>query len=287
MSSIIPLVCCICKTPCAPEDFYIRENGKRRKECKACFSARRKAYRAAHLDAAQARQRERYHERKDDPQYIQDRRDQWARHRDKSLLKKAEYRSTRREELNTKEHQRYHLKKDEINQKTREKRSANPDHFREIKRRTYWKHRDHQLQKSREWGLNNPELKRAGHRRWYQNNKEHIHELNIRWRRANRDQYRISAKMYQHKRRAKMRGQTFRWRDWLAMCAWFGNVCLCCGSDGALTVDHVVPVEHHGANLIENLQPLCLHCNTSKGAYHETDYRDPDRLAQFLQSIGH
>jgi Zn ribbon nucleic-acid-binding protein len=281
-------VCRLCQITQPLDNFYMRsETGVRRAECKACFQLLRKAKRDANIDAARAKQRERHHERKNDAEYIQYRRDQWTKHRDKRLSKKAEYSALHREEINAKANQYYHRNREQVLEREYQRRRNNPEHYHAVKKRSYWNNRDRNRQKSRDWGLNNPELKREGQRRYYQSNKEHVHQKSQAWRRANRGKYRVSALMYQHKRRAKMQGQTFRWRDWLAMCDWFGNVCLCCGSNAALTVDHVIPVEHDGPNLIENLQPLCLHCNTSKGAYHSTDYRNPDRLAQFLQSIGH
>jgi hypothetical protein len=84
-------------------------------------------------------------------------------------------------------------------------------------------------------------------------------------------------------KRARKNGNAgkFRARHWRAMCAWFGNVCLCCGDDAPLTVDHVYPLGSHGSNDISNLQPLCAPCNVAKGD-HWIDYRDPIKLAAFL-----
>lgn len=56
----------------------------------------------------------------------------------------------------------------------------------------------------------------------------------------------------------------------------YGNVCAMCGKEKKLTYDHIIPLskwnewaaEHHPnyrANDIENIQPLCGHCNGSKG----------------------
>ena len=48
--------------------------------------------------------------------------------------------------------------------------------------------------------------------------------------------------------------------------------CLACGIDGALTIDHVIPVSKGGPNTADNVQPLCGPCNSSKGT-NTIDYR--------------
>ncbi len=57
----------------------------------------------------------------------------------------------------------------------------------------------------------------------------------------------------------------------------FGNRCLCCGVDGRLTKDHVVPVTAGGSDNIENIQPLCLRCNKAKFT-GDVDYRTRDKV---------
>lgn len=56
------------------------------------------------------------------------------------------------------------------------------------------------------------------------------------------------------------------------LCAKHNNLCLCCGASGPLTADHVVPLSSGGSDGIENIQPLCIECNTRKGK-KSTDYR--------------
>jgi len=51
-----------------------------------------------------------------------------------------------------------------------------------------------------------------------------------------------------------------------------GNSCLKCGSNYKLALDHIIPVSKGGRNCIENLQPLCKNCNSSKGS-NIVDYR--------------
>lgn len=51
-----------------------------------------------------------------------------------------------------------------------------------------------------------------------------------------------------------------------------GKICLRCGSIDNITLDHINPVHKGGENSIENLQPLCNRCNSSKGIKVK-DYR--------------
>lgn len=45
-----------------------------------------------------------------------------------------------------------------------------------------------------------------------------------------------------------------------------GSPCAHCGSENKITIDHIIPLSLGGRHSIGNLQPLCLSCNSSKGA---------------------
>lgn len=51
------------------------------------------------------------------------------------------------------------------------------------------------------------------------------------------------------------------WSDLVEKC---GRRCVRCGADGSLAKDHIVPVFMGGSDGIENVQPLCTSCNSSK-----------------------
>jgi len=73
---------------------------------------------------------------------------------------------------------------------------------------------------------------------------------------------------------ARARGQHTE-DEWLALLEACGFKCLKCGSTKVVK-DHIVPIHHDGSSdAIDNLQPLCRPCNTSKGRDH-ADLRPAD-----------
>lgn len=79
----------------------------------------------------------------------------------------------------------------------------------------------------------------------------------------------------------RMNGGFHSRREWLDLCARFGYRCAACGVSTVLTKDHVIPVSQGGKNTIDNIQPLCQSCNTSK-LDRTIDYRASalERLTQ-------
>ena len=82
---------------------------------------------------------------------------------------------------------------------------------------------------------------------------------------------------YLRNRRAKqvINGGSHTEKDWVAIKEKYNYMCLCCKKyepEIKITKDHIVPVSKGGSNDIENLQPLCLSCNSIKWA-RTIDYR--------------
>jgi 5-methylcytosine-specific restriction endonuclease McrA len=78
--------------------------------------------------------------------------------------------------------------------------------------------------------------------------------------------------------RARRKG-THTHEEWLALIATCGNRCVKCflrfSDDNPYTrvqKDHILPIYLGGSDSIDNLQPLCMRCNVSKGP-DSTDYR--------------
>lgn len=119
--------------------------------------------------------------------------------------------------------------------------SANRDKANEIAKR-YWKNRG---------------------KEYFKENKEKILDWRKEWFQQN------SGKNMQYKRarRAKKLGSTehFTNKEFKELCKQHDGKCLCCGEKKPLEADHIVPLTKGGSDGIENIQPLCRHCNAKKG----------------------
>lgn len=62
-------------------------------------------------------------------------------------------------------------------------------------------------------------------------------------------------------------GGSYTLAEWKELCVFCDYRCLACGNQFSfdeLTVDHIVPISLGGTSNIDNLQPLCKSCNSSK-----------------------
>jgi len=112
---------------------------------------------------------------------------------------------------------------------------------------------------------------------WYRKNKEKRRKYAKEYRETHREEVRKWGRRDYKKavirtqiRKAKMGGLETNWNysDWEKLKEKFGYTCLMCGRkepEIKLTVDHIVPIYCGGSNLLENIQPLCGQCNSSKG----------------------
>jgi 5-methylcytosine-specific restriction endonuclease McrA len=67
---------------------------------------------------------------------------------------------------------------------------------------------------------------------------------------------------------AKLKGRHLPF-EWKEMKVFFNNTCVKCKGETKNTwieKDHIIPIYLGGSDSIQNLQPLCHICNTSKGS---------------------
>lgn len=144
----------------------------------------------------------------------------------------------------------------------RQAKADNPEKVRQKAREAQARFKEKRPERAKraslDWRKNNPQLSRDSSRHWRENNPEK-HALKNNRRRA------LKAGS----------GGNVTPQEWQSLLNYYGNICLCCGVSGQdtlLTQDHIKPLSKGGAHSIENLQPLCGSCNTSKGV-KTIDYR--------------
>ena len=131
------------------------------------------------------------------------------------------------------------------------------------------------------WRQNNKDKEFERGRARRERDREKIYENNRRWKKEN--PVKIGALKHRRETRKTEAGGSYTAAEWNALVEHYGGKCLCCGRDNvALTVDHITPVAKGGTSNIDNLQPLCLSCNSSKGT-QIIDYRPDTGLGRWIQ----
>lgn len=106
---------------------------------------------------------------------------------------------------------------------------------------------------------------------WRFQNKEKSRELARKWRLA--DLLRDSLRVQRRRARKKGNGGNITTQEWKFILDKYAHKCLRCGkSDVKLTMDHIKPLALGGTNTIDNVQPLCVSCNSWKSTKY-IDFR--------------
>lgn len=105
----------------------------------------------------------------------------------------------------------------------------------------------------------------------------------IRQRYATDETFKEKMKQKVKNRRAVKRGASddgnISPQQWLDLKTFYHHKCLCCGKREpgiTLTQDHVLPLSKGGSNNLNNIQPLCKSCNSTKHTQN-IDYRKETR----------
>jgi hypothetical protein len=159
---------------------------------------------------------------------------------------------------------------------------ANPEKVRALQRKEYYRNKDkphrvahkkayylqtkeRQLTAHKAWASANRDKVRAITRAWYSRNKAKFAVANKRWHAKNPGMMGFYARQRAIRKRNAPGQHTFE--DWQKVKALFDYRCVWCGRqepEVVLTEDHKIPLTKDGTNNIDNIQPMCLSCNSSK-----------------------
>lgn len=145
------------------------------------------------------------------------------------------------------------------------KYAADPERFKKYKQGNYQRHKAQIIAKNTKWIKANPEKVSAWARRWRQENKVSFTAMVREWRKKNPASVRLS----KHRRRilAQDASGEYTKDDIARLLEHQLELCVGCKVDisSAYTIDHILPLSRGGGNAPDNLQLLCLSCNSSKG----------------------
>jgi len=116
----------------------------------------------------------------------------------------------------------------------------------------------------------NLEYTRARARKYRNDNLEKARANDRRWAKENPEK--ANAKNHKRATRITGAGGSYTVSEWESLCKKYNYRCLNCGKKRKLTADHVIPISKGGTSNIDNIQPLCGPCNSSKGT-KTTDFR--------------
>jgi len=107
-------------------------------------------------------------------------------------------------------------------------------------------------------------------KKYRDSHKEEISKRDKKYRQENWEVLKVKKRVDTRKRRARMLGAegSFTQKEFESLVDLVENICPCCNKEFDLndfTADHIVPISRGGSDYIDNIQPLCLPCNMSKG----------------------
>jgi 5-methylcytosine-specific restriction endonuclease McrA len=204
----------------------------------------------------------------------------YERHKDKIKVRVKAYRKKTAD--HQQEYHRNYYQKNAESKKAyqRDYVHANREKVTETKRRYASRDPERWKQYGKEYRVKNSEKLAVRARNYNEANRDALAAYRKAYFKANPHVKQINAR--NREARKKGAGGKFTPVQWRELCERYDNRCLCCGKQGKLAADHVIPLARGGGNDISNIQPLCTSCNSRKST-KVIDYRIPPE--EFLKQF--
>jgi len=157
-----------------------------------------------------------------------------------------------------------------------------------VRRQYHYSHLVAERIKSNEWRKTHRNKAKEAMQRFREAHRELCRDRSREWRRRFPEESKNVTKRYlrthpdkktqfSETRRARQRSAkgSITATEWQELKQSYRHSCLRCGQQEpviALTMDHVIPLARGGSHTIDNIQPLCARCNSTK-RLESTDFR--------------
>lgn len=187
------------------------------------------------------------------------------------------YRDAHAEKIKARAFENYHRTKDEKREyravkskESRDRNKANIKMRRQVDFLVNPSHRERAIERSRKWNMANKERAAKTMRDYYLKNKARIVGRTFAYKKANPESALLSGRICRSRRRGRLldAGGSFTKQDIQRLFSLQKGKCANChvSLDDSYHIDHRIPVAKGGSSHPHNLELLCPHCNTSKGA---------------------
>jgi 5-methylcytosine-specific restriction endonuclease McrA len=154
-------------------------------------------------------------------------------------------------------------------ERTRQWRLKNKNIIKEYRHKEYIKNKEHYKEYNKKYYELNRDFKKECASKYYKNNRKNIIEKNKIYCKKYREEHKKQYAYYTRLRTYRVKGSigSHTLEEWELLKSRYNYTCPKCKKSEPeikLTEDHIVPVTKNGTSYIENIQPLCVNCNSNK-----------------------
>ena len=190
-------------------------------------------------------------------------------------------------------HKQYHeTNKDKIAEQRKQWRQENKEKVLERNKQYYQNNRGKEAERHNLWYKANKEMVREQHKQYYEANKDKIAERRKKYYESPQGQVAEFNKSQRRRIKEEQQGTGITKDQWLEMMSFFDWQCAYSGetlTKGNRSIDHIVPLNSNGDNMVWNCVPMVKSLNSRKHTkdmlewYREQDFYSEARLAKIYE----
>ena len=220
------------------------------------------------------------------------RKQRYEANREKELERDKRYYEENKEKRAEYHKQWYEANKEKMAEQKKQYYKDNKDKVSERHKRYYQANKDKVAEYSKQWYQDNRDKVLEQCKQYYEKNKDRKAEYNKQYHQSPQGQ--VSAFNRRQRRRTKeeQQGTGITKNQWLEMMSFFDWKCAYSSerlTKDTRSVDHIVPLNSRGDNMIWNMVPMTRSLNSSKQDkdmlewYRKQAFYDPNRLAKIYE----